>query len=135
MFWWGLFWMAVALMGTLWLKRLRRRRALDVVGDARLWFGARGIDPATLMFNVYHDARLARNAQAVVVVGLGRRHDDGEVGFVVEIEPGLGVVEGELLLPARLALRDRAVAQEARRRHFKLMDGLLTLQRQAQERA
>ena len=134
MLWWGFFLMAMGLLGSLLLKRLRRRAAVDGVDDlVKLWFGARGINPASLMFNVHDDARLARHAQAIVVVGVGTRYADAEqVGFVVEIEPGVGVIEGELLMPANLVLRDRAVAHEAKLRRFKLMDGLLELQRQAQ---
>lgn len=137
MLWWGLLLVAIGLLGSLWLKRLRRRAAVDPVDDlVRLWFGARGINPATLMFNIHDDARLARHAQAIVMVGVGTQYVDAkQVGFVVEIEPGVGVVEGALLQPANLVLRDRAVAHEAKLHRFKLMDGLLELQRQVQRGA
>lgn len=129
MFWWGLLLVTIASVASLWRKRQRRHAVADLLDCAKLWFGARGIDPATVACNVYGDARLARYPDAVVIVGMGRRYDTEEmVGFVAEVIPGGGVIEGALLRPATLAMQDKAMAQQARLGHFKLMDGLLALQ-------
>ena len=115
---WSLWWvgalLAVGLVVA--LRRLLKSkgvRAFDAFDEAMPWFSERSISEDSIRFSTYEDPALAEHSAAVVLVGLGKSAETGHLGFVVEVVPGRGVVQG-LVLDSNLASWHRNIAATAR---------------------
>jgi hypothetical protein len=102
-FWWG-----VLVVVALWIffsmrSKVNSARAFSAVDEAERWFQAHAINPRSIRFRSYKDRRLVRNQGAIVVVGTARDRQGEPVGFVLEVLAGVGVLEGELLMPSGIA--------------------------------
>lgn len=126
------YFIGVAIALSIWVlvSVLRKKKASTshhVADLAEPWLSARGINRDSLMFNVYSEPGLARTNGAVVIVGNGHRTDGSDVGVVVEVLPGSGVVAGEELIPPGIATWHRDAALTAARTQRPLMDVLIEM--------
>ena len=97
----------------LWSFFSRRKKAIssfDSIDEAESWFNSEGIDFPTLIFNTYNDPQLAKNIGATVIVGFGQKADGKDVGFVIEVVKGSGVVESTYIEPVGIASHHKKAA-------------------------
>ena len=67
------------------------------------------------------------------MVGLAKKEDGTDVGFVFEVIPGQGVVEGLILQPSGTATYHKQESQYAKMNGMTLMDRLQQKNKAAQE--
>lgn len=92
---------------------------------AEPWFQAHGINGHSVTFSTYDDPRLVRNPGATAIVGTGQDTRGDPAGFVIEVLPGKGVVEAQLLVPHGIATWHRNASMEARMVGAPLIDVLV----------
>ena len=124
-FWWG-----VLVVVALWIffsmrSTAKASRSFVVRDTAEPWFQANGIVGHSIRFSTYEDPCLARNLGATVMVGTGQNVRGDSTGFVIEILPGRGVVEAQLLVPPGVATWLQHASMEARVAGIPLIDVLV----------
>jgi hypothetical protein len=132
----------LGVVSVLWIWFYLRKSgtiAVDVREEAGPWFESKGIKPSSARHFIYEDPVLVKNPGAVIVVGIAEK-EDGEVvgladiGFVVEVIPGQGVVEGVVLQPHGTATYHKLESQYARMHGMTLIDRLQQKNKAAQQR-
>lgn len=100
----------------------RRKRSTSASNDferAAGWLRGQGIDPDEARFSHYTDCNLSSNKKCNIVVGTG--HRPGEpVGFVIEVDPVSGVVDG-LIIDSTTASWHKSAAMRARQNGMPLI--------------
>ncbi len=124
-FWWG-----VLVVVALWIflsmrSKARTSRSFTARDAAEPWFQAHGIMSHSVRFSAYEDPSLARNPGATVIVGTGQDAKGEPAGFVIEVLPGKGVVEAQLLVPHSIASWHSNASMEARMAGVPLIDVLV----------
>jgi hypothetical protein len=124
-FWWG-----VLVVVALWIffsmrSSAKTSRSFAVRDAAEPWFQAQGIVGRSITFSIYEDPGLARNPGATVLVGTGQDVRGEPAGFAIEVLPGKGVVEAQLLKPHGIATWHRNASMEARMAGVSLIDVLV----------
>lgn len=94
---------------------------------AEPWFAANSINPSSVIFSSYDEPSLARNPGAVVLVGTANNMKGDDLGFVVEVMSGRGVIVGEFLRPSGIATWHRMASQTASISGKPLIDVLLDM--------
>lgn len=125
---------AVVVLG-LWLffsmrSKTKAVKAFNVVDEADPWFSKEGVKSSSVHFSVYDEPGMARHPGASVVVGSGDKNNGEHVGFVLEVIPGSGVVEGVYLKPYGIATHHRSASQAAKMSGRSLMEILQEAARQ-----
>ena len=116
------------------LKRLTSQaESYDATQDIKPWFKSKGINPSSVRHFVYDDPVLVKNSGASIMVGLAKKEDGTDVGFVFEVIPGQGVVEGVILQPSGTATYHKQESQYAKMNGMTLMDRLQQKNKAAQE--
>jgi hypothetical protein len=116
------------------LKKLTSQaESYDATQDIRPWFKSKGINPSTVRHFVYDDPVLVKNLGATIMVGLAKKDDGSSVGFVFEVIPGEGVVEGIVLQPSGTATYHKQESQYAKMNGMTLIDRLQQKNKAAQE--
>ena len=116
------------------LKRLTSQaESYDATQDIKPWFKSKGINPSSVRHFVYDDPVLVKNSGASIMVGLAKKEDGTDVGFVFEVIPGQGVVEGVVLQPHGTATYHKQESQYAKMHGMSLMDRLQQKNKAAQE--
>ena len=116
------------------LKRLTSQaESYDATQDIQPWFKSKGINPSSVRHFVYDDPVLVKNSGASIMVGLAKKEDGTDVGFVFEVIPGQGVVEGVILQPSGTATYHKQESQYAKMNGMTLMDRLQQKNKAAQE--
>ena len=105
-------------------SRARSYRACCVFEEAESWFGNEGINSSSVLYNLYEEPKLIKNTGASVIVGSGDRLDGTIVGFVLEVIPGLGVVEALYLKPHGIATHHRMATQIAKANGIYFIDAM-----------
>ena len=117
------------------LKRLTSQaESYDATQDIKPWFKSKSINPSSVRHFVYTDSKLVKNPGAAIMVGLAKKEDGTDVGFVFEVIPGQGVVEGVILQPSGTATYHKLESQYAKMNGMSLMDRLQQKNKAAQER-
>ena len=117
------------------LKRLTSQaETYDATKEIEPWFKSKGIKPSSTRHFVYQDPVLAKNPGAAIMVGIAKKEDGTDVGFVFEVIPGQGVVEGVVLQPHGTATYHKLESQYAKMHGMSLMDRLQQKNKAAQER-
>ena len=101
--------------------------AFNAKDSATPWFSTHDINPKLVRFNSYDEPLLARNNDAIILVGTGQNSKNENVGFVIEVVSGQGVVDSEILVPEGVATWDRTAARIARQTGKHLMDVLVEM--------
>ena len=124
------FFMVVIAILAIWLY-LRKSGSVtyDVREDATPWFQSKDIKPSSVRHFIYEDSVLVKNPGAVIVVGIAEKEDGevvglADVGFVIEVIPGQGVVEGVVLQPYGTATHHKLESQYAKMHGMTLIDRL-----------
>ena len=116
------------------LKRLTSQaESYDATQDIKPWFKSKGINPSSVRHFVYDDPVLVKNSGASIMVGLAKKEDGTDVGFVFEVIPGQSVVEGVILQPSGTATYHKQESQYAKMNGMTLMDRLQQKNKAAQE--
>ena len=116
------------------LKRFTSQaESYDATQDIQPWFKSKGINPSSVRHFVYDDPVLVKNSGASIMVGLAKKEDGTDVGFVFEVIPGQGVVEGVILQPSGTATYHKQESQYAKMNGMTLMDRLQQKNKAAQE--
>jgi hypothetical protein len=105
----------------------------DASQDAKPWYKSKGINPSSIRHFVYEDPILVKNYGASIIVGLAKKENGDDVGFVIEIIPGQGVVEGVVLQPYGTATYHKLESQYARMHGMTLIDRLKQKNKAAQQ--
>jgi len=117
------------------LKKLTSQaESYDATQDIQPWFKSKGINPSSVRHFVYDDPVLIKNSGATIMVGLAKKEDGSDVGFVFEVIPGQGVVEGVILQPSGTATYHKLESQYAKMNGMTLIDRLQQKNRAAQEK-
>ena len=116
------------------LKRFTSQaESYDATQDIQPWFKSKGINPSSVRHFVYDDPVLVKNSGASIMVGLAKKEDGTDVGFVFEVIPGQGVVEGVILQPSGTATYHKQESRYAKMNGMTLMDRLQQKNKAAQE--
>ena len=116
------------------LKRFTSQaESYDATQDIQPWFKSKGINPSSVRHFVYDDPVLVKNSGASIMVGLAKKEDGTDVGFVFEVIPGQGVVEGVILQPSGTATYHKQEYQYAKMNGMTLIDRLQQKNKAAQE--
>ena len=112
--------------------------AVDVREEAGPWFESKGIKPSSARHFIYEDPVLVKNPGAVIVVGIAEKEDGdvaglANVGFVIEVIPSQGVVEGVVLQPYGTATYHKLESQYAKMHGMTLIDRLQQKNKAAQQ--
>jgi transcription antitermination factor NusG len=112
--------------------------AYDIREDSIPWYISKGIKPSSVRHFIYEDPVLVKNPGAVIVVGIAEKEDGdvaglADVGFVIEVIPGQGVVEGVVLQPYGTATHHKLESQYAKMHGMTLIDRLQQKNKAAQE--
>ena len=91
-------------------KRKKTISSFNSIDEAESWFKSEGIDFPTLLFSTYNDPQLVKNTGATVIAGLGKKANGEDVGFVIEVVDGSGVVESAYIEPAGIASHHKKAA-------------------------
>lgn len=110
----------------------RTNEAFNVRDEAETWFNSEGIQSTSVKFSVYDDPKLVKNIGATVLVGYGHNKEGNNVGFVLEVKPSEGVLEGAFLEPIGIVSNHRTAAQAAKVNGMSLFDALQEKARQHQ---
>ena len=117
------------------LKRFTSQaESYDATQDIQPWFKSKGINPSSVRHFVYDDPVLVKNSGASIMVGLAKKEDGTDVGFVFEVIPSQGVVEGVILQPSGTATYHKQESQYAKMNGMTLIDRLQQKNKAAQER-
>lgn len=119
----GLF-ILVFLAYAIYLVTRNVSRSFDPFQEAERWFALNRFDLDSILFSAYDEAHLVKARDAVALVGTADMPDGEDVGFIVEVVKGRGVVAGAILRPCGIATWHRSAAQEASRRGESLLDVL-----------
>jgi hypothetical protein len=111
----------------------------DASQEIKPWYKSKGINPSSVRHFIYQDPVLVKNPGAVIVVGIAETEDNdvaglADVGFVIEVIPGQGVVEGVVLQPPGTASYHKLESQYARMHGITLIDRLKQKNKAAQQR-
>jgi len=115
-------------------SKTKAYQAFNTLDEAESWFNSEGIKSSSVHFSSYEDPGLAKNTGASVIVGSGDKTDGSHVGFVLEVIPGSGVVEGVYLEPYGIATHHRTASQTARMNGMYLIDVMQEMARQHRSR-
>ena len=96
-----------------WRRRARAAHAFAQLDQATPFLAAQGFDPATINFTTYKQNWVPGLSETSVLVGYGNLSGGEKAGFLVEVAPGLGVMEYHRLSPT-LASHHSSVATDAR---------------------
>lgn len=126
------FWMVALIVAALWILFSARSkgkavRSFAATDAARSWFSDNDIDYSSVLFSTYEDEELARNPGASIIVGSGRNSGGESVGFALEVLPGSGVVESEMIVPDGIASHHRSASLKAKRSGQPLLDILVEM--------
>lgn len=94
---------------------------------AESWFSAKNINSSSLIFSSYDNPALTRNPGATVLVGTAKNMNGDDLGFVIEVISGKGVLVGEFLNPWGIATWHRMASQDALLYGKPLIDVLLDM--------
>jgi hypothetical protein len=86
------------------------------------WFESQNIIEEVYS-KAYNDKDLAKNFIGNVVVGIGKKKDNSNVGYVYEIVPGKGIVESIILNPSEIEVIPEHI-QNAKNNGMTLIDSL-----------
>ena len=134
------FFMVVIAILAIWLYlRKSGTIAYDIREDSNPWYISKGIKPSSVRHFIYEDSVLVKNPGAVIVVGIAETEGNdvaglADVGFVIEVIPGQGVVEGVVLQPHGTATYHKLESQYAKMRGMTLIDRLQQKNKAAQQR-
>ncbi len=125
---------AVVIIG-LWVffsirSKRKAARAFNVLDEADPWFSKEDIKSSSLHFSVYDEPGMAKHSGASVVVGSGDKANGEHVGFILEVIPGAGVVEGAYFEPYGIATHHRSAFVAAKMSGRSLMEVLQEAARQ-----
>jgi len=109
-------------------------KAFNTLDEAESWFSNEGIKSSSVIFSAYDEPGLVKNPGASVIVGSGKKTDGSDVGFVLEVAQGSGVIEGVYLEPYGIATHHRTASQTARMNGMPLMDVMQEMARQHRAR-
>ena len=124
----------IAILAIWFFLRKSQAPTYDATQEIEPWFKSKGIKPSSTRHFVYQDPELVKNSGAIIMVGLGDKEDGTTVGFVFEVIPGQGVVEGVILQPSGTATYHKLESQYAKMHGMSLMDRLQQKNKAAQER-
>ena len=103
-------------------SKARSYLAHAFLGEAEPWLNKEDIKPLSVRYEIYKEPQLAKNEGATALVGSGTKTDGSKVGFIVEVVPGAGVVEGVYLEPYIIASQHVSASRLARMRGVSLID-------------
>ena len=131
-----IFLIVVIIILAIWFFSRKSTNAItyDATEEIKPWYISKGIKPSSVRHFVYTDSKLVKNPGAAIMVGLAKKEDDEDVGFVFEVIPGQGVVEGVILQPSGTATYHKLESQYAKMHGMSLMDRLQQKNKAAQER-
>ena len=132
-FWWGI--LVVVALWIFFSARSKEKgfRSFAARDAAEPWFQVHGINSHSVRFSAYEDISLARNSGATVIVGTGQDARGEPTGFVLEVLPGRGVVEGQLLMPPANATWHKTASMEAKMAGMTLIDVLVAKANHAEQ--
>lgn len=130
----NLWWVVIVIIG-LWIffsmssraKEDKTFRAFEAFDFAKPWFEEHDIDISAVNFGTYEDVSLARNSGATVLVGSGKTSKGEYIGFALEVDPILGVVDHEILVPYGIASWHKNAAMIAKTAGKPLLDVLVAM--------
>lgn len=103
-------------------SKMKAYYAFSLFDEAEPWLTKEGFKISSIYFTVYNDSRLAKHPRAAVIVGEGYKFDGNFVGFVVEVIPGSGVVDGVCIEPSGIVSHHRFASIYAKMYGKSLMD-------------
>jgi len=124
----------IAIFGIWFFLGRSKVAEYDATEEIKPWYISKGIKPSSVRHFVYTDSKLVKNPGAAIMVGLAKKEDDEDVGFVFEVIPGQGVVEGVILQPYGTATYHKLESQYAKMHGMSLIDRLQQKNKAAQER-
>ncbi len=122
----------IAILAIWFFSQRSKAEAYDASQDTKPWFKSKGIMPSSVRHFVYEDPVLVKNYGASIIVGLAEKENGDDVGFVIEIIPGQGVVEGVVLQPYGTATYHKLESQYAKTHGMTLIDRLKQKNKAAQ---
>ena len=130
----GLIIIVIAILAIWFFIRKSNTEIYDATKEIRPWFISKNVKPSSVRHYVYDDPLLAKNHGASVMVGLAKKDNDEDVGFVIEVIPGQGVIEGIILQPSGTATYHKLESQYAISHGMSLLDRLHQKNIAAQQR-
>lgn len=126
-FWWGV----VAVCAFVVARKLRSKskaaQSFATSDEANTWYLENGIDPNSVMFSTYSDSTLARNPNALILVGGGTGTNGKPIGFALEVIAGRGVVASEIIEPYGIASHHKKAAMQSKMTETPLLDVLVVM--------
>jgi hypothetical protein len=141
-----IFLIVVIIILAIWFFSRKSTNAItyDATEEIKPWYISKGIKPSSVRHFVYTDSKLVKNPGAAIMVGLAKKEDgkdfdlakeinDEDVGFVIEVIPGQGVVEGIILQPYGTATYHKLESKYAKMHGMTLIDRMQQKNKAAQE--
>ena len=103
---WLLF--GVIIVGVVWfLSSVKSQQkaggAFKAFDEAEAWFTENSIISDSIKFGSYEKSGLAVNSGATILAGTGKKTNGNDVGFIIEVITGRGVVLGKIIEPYGIA--------------------------------
>lgn len=104
-------------------RRLRKTHtAFNALDEAAPWLKSQGVDVNSLKFNIYNDPAIIKHFGAVALVGTGKNVKGEDIGVMLEVIKGHGVIEHEFIVPEGIASWDKNAARIAKLNGLKLLN-------------
>lgn len=107
------------MIGVIWFfssknSQEKAESAFSAFDEAESWFRENQINSDSVNFGAYEQSGLAINYGATILVGTGKKINGDNIGFVIEVIIGRGVVLGEFLEPYGVATWHKNASMQAK---------------------
>ena len=127
---WLLF--GVIIVGVVWfLSSVKSQQkaggAFKAFDEAEAWFTENSIISDSIKFGSYEKSGLAVNSGATILAGTGKKTNGNDVGFIIEVITGRGVVLGKIIEPYGIVTWHKSAARQAENLGKPLVEVLLAM--------
>jgi hypothetical protein len=128
----SLFLCGIVVVGVIWFfssvnSQEKAVSAFSAFDEAGSWFRENKINSDSVNFGAYEQSGLAINYGATILAGTGKKTNGDNIGFVIEVITGRGVVLGEFIEPYGVATWHKNASMQAKIAGKPLVEVLLAM--------
>lgn len=135
----SLFLCGIVVIGVIWFfasmnSQEKAASAFSAFDEAESWFRENKINSDSVNFGAYEQSGLAINYGATILAGTGKKINGDNIGFVIEVIIGRGVVLGKFIEPYGVATWHKNASMQAKVAGKPLVEVLLAMAKAHKEK-